>query len=543
MSEISVNETSSDIIPSSGFETTPPIVDTEFEIIKTKYSDFSEAMDSALGSTSPDEEDVHDMQNLQSEFTQLSQDTEAKLAGIDPESSEAEVENSARAQIVKIIRELQQESSQGMTEKFFAHRGITGDGRDIEGQQIDIIQINPYNTLVRFKMTPQAQQRWDYEIYPVLSPDQISEKGYEFHSRTGEEIQMGNAWNVEIDNHTEIMISQGVFTGYKPKLFDTNTPIFDEKGKIIGFSKGPIFAHGEQVGYEAEIPGKDGKVHALTGAVTIDIFGTEDPELIAEKIELAFKFLGIDDALEQPDDEDTAYLKEKLYRDLHKLGDDDWQIVQEHFLYQNNVPLLSHLQRREVIPGYSTIVNPGESENYENIQLSHSIYQIEMLPSIINYGLISSHDRYSKGSGINGSSTKTDFYSGGADSVFLRACPEDKFKDDGSFARLPCLTINKEVLDRLDWRAAYIDGYGSKNPIDLAQSPIPEDFFEAISDSAIMMANEIMVEKGIGPDMITGIIVSTQEDVDFILDLLKTNDITEIAGKPIESMVKMVTEI
>ena len=137
---------------------------------------------------------------------------------------------------------------------------------------------------------------------------------------------------------------------------------------------------------------------------------------------------------------------------------------------KNRAEAAAGLKRREVFPGYHTMVDDSRHLDYERqhgeFAIFHNVSDSGMLPKIIKSGgLMSSHERYSRGLLVGGESTEQDFQTGGADSVFVRTVVEGseikRKPDEEDLHRHDHFVImGPELYDRTDWYAYPKDLYG-----------------------------------------------------------------------------------
>lgn len=455
-----------------------------------------------------------EMASPQVESKTIGQRTKEDTEALDP-----------REKVVKILEELQNQAKIEQVEKAFPAKTILGDGEKIEGHTIDFIQQKD-KTIVYFKTTSGMTNEISSNFIPNLSKEQVSDGKWEFQSASGSEsVAAGDCWIIEADDKTKIYISKGGVV-HEQRLYDWQNPIKDESGKIIDTPY-------KVTGYHLE------QMRSMLGAVKIEVQGTIEAKQIADKVEAAFQTLGIIDALAPPDQQTENVYKEARFRWHHKLDDEKaWQAYKERYKAENGVELLDHLQRQEVFPGYSTVIDNGATERYAKdgeITLTHDLYSTNydhFLP-VLKSGLFSTYERWKRGMLTSGFSTGSDFGSGGADSVFLRYLPNV----DNASTWIKLL-INPRVLDRTDWYAYNYDQCGSTVPETFNQRSTPEDFFnEQRQDFSIR--NEIVMRHGIPAEMIAGVRVSTDSFKQQITRNAIAEGIKEVNGVPIEEFVQV----
>lgn len=191
---------------------------------------------------------------------------------------------------------------------------------------------------------------------------------------------------------------------------------------------------------------------------------------------------------------------------------------------------------QEVLPGYFTIVDREALKSYRKdgkIFVIHHYQDLSNIVPVVKNGLLSSHERYKRGLFKNGMSTDMDFETGGAESAFFCAVPEDSI--DG-FAN--GLIIDPQILNRTDWYSYYTDRFGALTQYFFDSRPAPEDFFSKIKeDYSTNCFNEIMMERGVPPEMIRGIVVGRADEKTNILADLQRAGIHEVNGMPIDQFI------
>lgn len=466
---------------------------------------------------------------------QIPQESEASGSAdvqepVQPEDSQdnaAEVRD-PRRRAAKALQELQDRAKSRELEKVFTTEGMLGDSDKIEGHQIDFIHQGD-RTVVSFKMTSAMGEKVKGEVIPTLSPDAVATGKYEFQSADGQNTGLADCWVVRVDENTVMYISKGERTE-EYRDYDYNKPITDTDGNIIDYESTTVSGYAEPV-------------RALMGAVKIEVRGVTDVQQIADRVDSAFQGLKITEALTTPDQQAENQYKEARYRWQHRLEDDQaWQAQREQYKAEHGAELVDHLERQEVFPEYFTIVDQGASERYQrdgSIFLTHSVYNPDTLVSILKNGLLSSHERFKRGIFTTGMSTEQDFNTGGADSVFIRAVPEQAEDYDMSFYNAHLL-INPQVLDRTDWYAYNFDSYGTTDPSIFDSRPSPEQFFAA-QRQYFSSGNEIMMRRGIPPEMISGVVIGDEYTRTNIIANLQAAGIQEVNGVPLDQFITIAS--
>jgi len=442
-----------------------------------------------------------------------------------------------RQRVVMVLQDLQKQAQiqeqeiEYDFERVYPVSGILCDTDKIDEHQIDLIQQKD-STAASFKMTSAMGETFKKEILPHISEEMVSDGNYKFPGNIMP-LPMGDAWIIKVDDVTTIQVSKGAERVFTFKERDYTKPIRDEFGHIVDYERSNVTHPG--------IP-----VRALEGAVQIQVEGITDAQLIVGKIDNAFSFLGIPDALVTPDQQAENKYKEARYRWQHRLEDDQkWEEHKEEYKDENGEGLIDHLKRQEVYPGYYTIVDPGAHERYQHdgkLFLLHKVGHTDpkkVLPSILQRGLLSTHERTKRGINSGGMSPDKDFRSGGADSVFMRLAPAilsnvslNSYPSNNDFH----LLINPEVLDRTDWYAYNVDKYGTIEPSEFDARPTVEEFISEQRKS-YCMGNEIMMRRGIPPEMISGILARSDEQKTTMIEVLRVDGMQEINGVSLDDFI------
>lgn len=452
---------------------------------------------------------------------------QAEFADREPPEPFTETENPIQ-RAASAIQELQEKSKLRKSGEAFSVVGMVGGSDQIEGQQIDIVDQGE-KTAVYFKTTSKMTEKIKNEIIPALFPDDVADGEYSFQFIDGESSTHSDAWVIKLDENTNIFVSKGgVKTTHEE--YDLNKPIVDDKGEIVD--------------YEMKTTVHQGHVRALEGAVKIEVRGLTDAQDIAEKVDSAFAKLKIADALAVPDQQAEVHYKEARYRWQHRIETERlWQELREKYKAEHGTELVDHLERQEVFPEYSTIVDKDASEQYikdKEIMLIHTVHDPEAVVQMLKNGLLSTLERFKKGIPGTGQSTDHDFQEGGADSVFLRVFPEGGY--DKSFQGRVHLLINPQVLDRTDWYAYNYDSYGTTEPSRFKLRPSPEQFF-AEQGRHSSHTNEIMMRRGIPAEMVSGIIVGDKYSKERIIAVLQEAGMHEVNGVRIDHLIRIPPEL
>lgn len=434
-----------------------------------------------------------------------------------------------RQRTTKALQELHNETKAKQLERAFTTKGILGDSDKIEGHQIDFIH-RADDTIVNFKMTQPMTEKVTSEVIPTIPLEQLKDGRYDFKSAVnGQQIDFVDCWIIRIDDNTRIFVSKGeTVQSYTEN--DYSKPILDEQGKITA--------------YESKTTTHKADVRALIGAVKFEVKDITDVQQVTEKVYSAFDKLKITEALVPPGKEAEDKYKEARFRWQHKLTDDSvFEEYKEKFKLERGDELLDHMQSKEVLPGYFTIVDKGASERYQQegkLFIVHHVYNQDNLPNLLENGLLASHERFKRGITVTGMSTKEDFATGGADSVFVRAIPQNASDAAYGFGYGVDLIIDPKVLDRTDWYAYNQDSYGTTSPERFNDRPSAEEFF-ATQRKNYDPRNEIMMRRGISPEMISAIVVGTEEMKIQLIAHLQGLGISDMNNIPFEDFIKVYT--
>jgi len=487
------------------------------------------AVPSKPAETSVSPETTQPLQVAQEGDANIATDGQESVKPEDPQVDTAEEIRDPRGRAARVLQELQDRAKTRELEKVFTTEGMLGDSDKIEGHQIDFIHQGD-RTIASFKMTAAMVEKVKSDVISTSAPDAISEGSFDFQSTVGQISSQGECWVIKVDDNTTVYVSKGEKKGYEHKDYDYTKPIKDAEGNIIGFESTTINEPGEPV-------------RALMGAVKIEVQGLTDVQEIAGKVDTAFQRLKITEALVTPDQQAENQYKEARYRWQHRLEDDQtWQIQREQYAAEHGTELIDHLERQEVFPEYYTIVDQGASERYQRdgrIFLTHSVYNPATLASILKNGLLSSHERFKRGIFNTGMSTEQDFFTGGADSVFIRAVPESASDYIASLYNVHLL-INPQVLDRTDWYAYNFDSYGTTDPSTFDSRPSPEQFLAA-QRQCFFSGNEIMMRRGIPPEMISGVVIGDEYSRANIIANLQAAGIQDVNGVPLDQFITIAS--
>lgn len=192
---------------------------------------------------------------------------------------------------------------------------------------------------------------------------------------------------------------------------------------------------------------------------------------------------------------------------------------------------LSKMEAREILPGRVRYAMPGLADVakgcgakgvaaavigcYTDEQLAHRV------ATILKMGMLSSEMRYSNGIAVKGMSTNSDFYSGGADSVFTQMLTVGHTNlDDLWYHSKAHLIVSLDALEMGTYQY-YFDEFGIRYGETYRNRPSIIDFIP----SEKMPNHEVMFKERIDPSLIIGIMVPTESDRDQLLSRLRSYNV------------------
>lgn len=313
--------------------------------------------------------------------------------------------------------------------------------------------------------------------------------------------------------------------------------VYSREGKNVYTGKGEGFVAD---GLNVVIAYNDQGWRALDGLVSIT---PADPAEPIDNLDFGMRLdnmlrtkLGIEDAFTPPDSQEDATYKSARYAWHHKYEDGD----------EPQVPL-DRLKREEVFPGYSTIVEPGKTEEYERkhgeFALIHSVSSDRNIPQLLRVGLAATHERYKRGVLRGTLTSEEDLQTGGGDSVFVRTVTERSLREDqdGSAEDQTIIVIKPNVMDRTDWYAYDHDRYGTTDPRFFKDRLTPDQLLETINERGWngSLRNEEMFRTGISVESFAAIAVGSEEHKQNLVASLQQQSITEVNGRPVDEFIQV----
>lgn len=430
----------------------------------------------------------------------------------------------ARGATERIARTLERSrSSESFHEGGLYHKeAILADEDHIENQQIDIIQSLDGNLHVSFKLTEKSYRAARDRFPTPLQEDRYGENP--LRQRLARLVH-------EISKLSPASLT----SGYRPgsiKYSQINDYGAEDSYKFDSYEKN-VAGGVLRIANSSE--------RSSRGLVEIEFIAGEisekSPEEIhAEVARILEQEFGIENGTHQPDEEAENQYKQARYKWLHKA---------------DTLPegIESSLVRKEVSPGYHTFVAEGQHEKLAKgtrLAIYHKLWGEEAIPNIIKAGgLLSTHERFRRGLLAHGMSSRSDMVSGGADSVFVRTITEEGLiKSDALSDTSPgryCLIFEPRILDRTDWYAYDNDRFGSTDPKDFKKRLNPEELISEVKrDHA--STNEQMFRSGIATKDIRAFAVRDIGFAEILFKNLYENGITEVDGRPLESMFMLVQD-
>lgn len=305
-----------------------------------------------------------------------------------------------------------------------------------------------------------------------------------------------------------------------------------EKGGVKVFIADPSSRNGGQ-NISGSSFNKSHLVRTAIGLVKIeapsDMAPEETEQILGEILE---KDLGVPDALNEVPEKAEKEYKVARYKWQHAITGD---------LTPEQTEQAEKLDREEVFPGYTTLVERGKHKEYlerygEDVRVIHHLNtgDAKSIYRVLTQGLMCTTERYSRGIMKNGMSSITDMDTGGADSVFTRIANEAQRGIMGG----SIVVFKPEVFDRTDWYSYDCDTFGSTDDelfakrlspdAILAKTTNPNDYYPS--------GNEQMFRTGIDSRFIESIEVSSWARNEIIANL-HSMGLEEINGKPIEEIV------
>lgn len=390
----------------------------------------------------------------------------------------------------------------------------------IEGQRIDIIDKSDVGlTEVRLKVRDHSS---------LIAA--LKRKYFELEERK-RELNLTDGEIGEMDE--KIYVDKFVYEGVNNKRPQELCQAFVlQKGDIKVYIADPTKRARGRLATIYTNNNQSGLVRSALGLVKIEMPAGMDPIEIEQTVdEILEKDLGINNALSEVTEEAAQEYKESRLK---------WQYKIEGELSVEEKERAERLERKEVFPGYSTLVEEGKYLEYlekygDDLRAIHNmgIASDEDLKMVLTQGLMCTTERFSRGLMRGGLSSVRDMDSGGADNVFTRIMGKEKRAELGGVV----LILKPEIFDRTDWYSYSSDTYGSTDRSEFKKRMSPDEVFDFVANSGdYIRNNEQMFRMGIGAEYIEGVEVDAQFREEMI-EKLHAKGVHELNGKKIEEVI------
>ncbi len=392
---------------------------------------------------------------------------------------------------------------------------IICDHDHIEGQKIDVISKKDRGTMeFKFKL------RAPTEAITALLAQAKDEEG-------------GSQSEITMPSGAVLRRGEITYEGTSPgSSYDLCDAFIFEKDGVKVFIADPSSRNGGNWSI-SNTHNSSGLIRTAIGLVKIEVPSDMDPEE-TEKIlgEILEKDLGVPDALGEVPEESEREYKMARYK---------WQHAIIGSLAPEQVEQAEKLEREEVFPGYTTLVERGRHQKYlekygQDVRAIHHLHtgNAKSIYRVLTQGLMCTTERYTRGVLSNGMSSTIDMDTGGADSVFTRIATGAQ-REEMSDA---VVVFKPEVFDRTDWYTYDRDLFGSTNDTTFSWRLSPDAIFAKVTDpnGYYPSGNEQMFRTGIGARFVECIEVDPHSR-DSIIAELRAMGLEEIDGKPIEEII------
>ncbi|MBI3632017.1 MAG: hypothetical protein HY225_01035 [Candidatus Vogelbacteria bacterium] len=204
------------------------------------------------------------------------------------------------------------------------------------------------------------------------------------------------------------------------------------------------------------------------------------------------------------------------------------------------------LKRKEVAPGYFTMVEEGRDKKIEEITpfaLYHTLTSAnspgETIMRILRSGaLISTHERFARGITVNGWSSKKDLEVGGGDGAFVRmfAVPAKEIEGMIWKGKQVNIIFDNSILNRTDYYCYLSDRFGATDQGNFDKRVTSEELAMMQTKGHIGM-NEIVFNHGISSSDIRFVMVQNIWAKKAIESYLKSRGIENINGRLVDDVV------
>ncbi|MFW5703787.1 MAG: hypothetical protein ACOCXQ_03045 [Patescibacteria group bacterium] len=272
-------------------------------------------------------------------------------------------------------------------------------------------------------------------------------------------------------------------------------------------------------------------LHAVKNSLRIEIPDIHDSETIYHKLAECMKQIGLStDTLKPPSDEHEKNFKMRRFTWMHRRE-------------PNSKELLS-LARKEVFPGYSTIVDKDFLMQKEvlpsELLLTHTTHNMNTVPSMLQHGIQSEYFAIRKGIPSLGMTIKpfNDMHTGFADNAGVRIyhtsrLPQTQHITGDLGIRLH---LSPAILNRTDWYWYPYDSQGRVFDDIYENRPSADEAITAVKNQ-YNETNEGMFRIGISADDILFLSVNTPKIQVQLIEELHKRSITTIGGRPLEEAI------
>lgn len=205
---------------------------------------------------------------------------------------------------------------------------------------------------------------------------------------------------------------------------------------------------------------------------------------------------------------------------------------------------------KKVTDGYFTFVDDfieTEMKDKGVAYLWHGIRSAESAASVIESGeLISTTHRMKRGIFGAGASPDCDIQTGGADNVFARIVMNKQVGrhdfSDSPLSGTYHFVFDRKVLTRTDWYAYTGDNFGTTEGSTFTGRRGIADHFAALN-KRYNNCNEVMLRKSVGLSDLKEIRCDDTFERQALIDALRHRGVNSVNGKPIESIIKVRSEL
>ncbi len=437
-----------------------------------------------------------------------------KLADLTTEPGSFEKNPAARS-LIEGFKRLSELRSAKAEHIFYPRIGFPADGGAVEGQWVEVLDIETKdksysNYQVNFKLTQK-------HLTDLLAKIE------------------------KADLPADILHEDGQILFRPSKQMSKSPQVFAE---AIVLRRGGIALQISQGIRKREVNGESHEAdeRCSMGLITVDIVKSEATQAASNLAQL-MEDLGIKNCFGEPTKEDVTAYKTARYAWHHKQSLETMDEATQAMIDQR-------LVKQEVMPGYTTLVEPGKHADYIKQAGMISVYHELNLRAedyanfFASDGLLCSRKRYEGGRlDSGGISTSEDLTSGGGDSVFTRLVTEKGLaakpdKDDS--IRSPHIVFKPSVLDRSDWYAYPVDEFGTTEESIFATRLAPATLFEQHAEGEFFPMNEQMFRHGLAREEVMAVVIPGYDQARLTAVLaIAERGLTELEGKSFDELIFM----